>query len=83
HFYPTLLKPLSQVYKINIHNPYKKFTHTQKNILINPSPQKQIQFTFTQPNPPTPKPKILFQPLLPNIHPPYHQSPSQYTPQII
>lgn len=49
-FYPTLLKRVCEVYKINMDKPYKKLTDRQKNILMHGSGDKEIEFTFTQRN---------------------------------
>ena len=46
-FYPTLLKRVCEVYKINMDKPYKKLTERQKNILMNGSGDKEIDFSFT------------------------------------
>lgn len=41
-FYPTLLKRVCEVYKINMDKPYKKLTDRQKNILMNGSGEKKL-----------------------------------------
>ena len=41
-FYPTLLKRVCEVYKINMDKPYKKLTDRQKNILMNGSVIKKL-----------------------------------------
>ena len=78
-FYPTLLKRVCEVYKINMDKPYKKLTDRQKNILMNGSGEKEIEFTFTQRNGGTRKRKMVFEGVVPNIDRRYHESPSEYT----
>ena len=80
-FYPTLLKRVCEVYKINM--PYKKLTDRQKNILMNGSGEKEIEFTFTQRNGGTRKRKMVFEGVVPNIDRRYHESPSEYTREMM
>ncbi len=47
-FYPTLLKRVCEVYKINMDKPFKKLTERQRDILLYGSGDKEIEFTFTQ-----------------------------------
>lgn len=82
-FYPTLLKRVCEVYKINIDKPYKKLTDRQKNILMNGSGEKEIEFTFTQRNGGTRKRKMVFEGVVPNIDRRYHESPSEYTREMM
>ena len=82
-FYPTLLKRVCEVYKINMDKPYKKLTDRQKNILMNGSGEKEIEFTFTQRNGGTRKRKIVFEGVVPNIDRRYHESPSEYTREMM
>ncbi|MCG2388760.1 excinuclease ABC subunit UvrA [Staphylococcus epidermidis] len=82
-FYPTLLKRVCEVYKINMDKPYKKLTDRQKNILMNGSGEKEIEFTFTQRNGGTRKRKMVFEGVVPNIDRRYHESPSEYTREIM
>lgn len=82
-FYPTLLKRVCEVYKINMDKPYKKLTDRQKNILMNGSGEKEIEFTFTQRNGGTRKCKMVFEGVVPNIDRRYHESPSEYTREMM
>lgn len=82
-FYPTLLKRVCEVYKINMDKPYKKLTDRQKNILMNGSGEKEIEFTFTQRNGGTRKRKMVFEGVAPNIDRRYHESPSEYTREMM
>ncbi|MCG2123383.1 excinuclease ABC subunit UvrA [Staphylococcus epidermidis] len=82
-FYPTLLKRVCEVYKINMDKPYKKLTDRQKNILMNGSGEKEIEFTFTQRNGGTRKRKMVFEGVVPNIDRRYHESPSEYTRELM
>ncbi|MDU7022761.1 MAG: excinuclease ABC subunit UvrA, partial [Staphylococcus epidermidis] len=71
------------VYKINMDKPYKKLTDRQKNILMNGSGEKEIEFTFTQRNGGTRKRKMVFEGVVPNIDRRYHESPSEYTREMM
>lgn len=82
-FYPTLLKRVCEVYKINMDKPYKKLTDRQKTILMNGSGEKEIEFTFTQRNGGTRKRKMVFEGVVPNIDRRYHESPSEYTREMM
>ncbi|MGZ9435354.1 excinuclease ABC subunit UvrA [Staphylococcus epidermidis] len=82
-FYPTLLKRVCEVYKINMDKPYKKLTDRQKNILMNGSGEKEIEFTFTQRNGGTRKRKMVFEGVVPNIDRRYHESPFEYTREMM
>ena len=82
-FYPTLLKRVCEVYKINMDKRYKKLTDRQKNILMNGSGEKEIEFTFTQRNGGTRKRKMVFEGVVPNIDRRYHESPSEYTREMM
>ncbi|MBM0759692.1 excinuclease ABC subunit A [Staphylococcus epidermidis] len=82
-FYPTLLKRVCEVYKINMDKPYKKLTDRQKNILMNGSGEKEIEFTFTQRNGGTRKRKMVFEGVVPNIDRRYHESSSEYTREMM
>ncbi|MGZ9489251.1 excinuclease ABC subunit UvrA [Staphylococcus epidermidis] len=82
-FYLTLLKRVCEVYKINMDKPYKKLTDRQKNILMNGSGEKEIEFTFTQRNGGTRKRKMVFEGVVPNIDRRYHESPSEYTREMM
>lgn len=82
-FYPTLLKRVCEVNKINMDKPYKKLTDRQKNILMHGSGDKEIEFTFTQRNGGTRKRKMVFEGVVPNIDRRYHESPSEYTREMM
>ncbi|WP_426806630.1 excinuclease ABC subunit UvrA [Staphylococcus capitis] len=82
-FYPTLLKRVCEVYKIDMDKPYKKLTDRQKNILMHGSGDKEIEFTFTQRNGGTRKRKMVFEGVIPNINRRYHESPSEYTREMM
>ena len=49
-YYPTLLKRVCEVFKINMDKPYKKLTDRQKDIILYGSNGKEIEFTFKQRN---------------------------------
>ncbi|WP_213563111.1 excinuclease ABC subunit UvrA [Staphylococcus auricularis] len=82
-FYPTLLKRVCEVYKINMDKPYKKLTDRQKNILMYGSGDKQIEFTFKQRNGQTRKRTMPFEGVVNNIDRRYHESPSEYTREMM
>ncbi|WP_180541953.1 excinuclease ABC subunit UvrA [Staphylococcus haemolyticus] len=82
-FYPTLLKRVCEVYKINMDKPYKKLTDRQKNILMNGSGDKEIDFSFHSRNGGTRHRRMKFEGLVPNIDRRYHESPSEYTREVM
>ncbi|MBI5971817.1 excinuclease ABC subunit UvrA [Staphylococcus caledonicus] len=82
-FYPTLLKRVCEVYKINMDIPYKKLTDRQKDILMNGSGDKEIEFSFHSRNGDTRRRKMKFEGVLPNIDRRYHESPSEYTREVM
>ena len=82
-FYPTLLKRVCEVYKINMDKPYKKLTYRQKDILMNGSGDKEIKFSFHSRNGGTRRRKMKFEGVLPNIDRRYHESPSEYTREVM
>ncbi|QDW85177.1 excinuclease ABC subunit UvrA [Staphylococcus pasteuri] len=83
-FYPTLLKRVCEVYKINMDKPYKKLTDRQKNILMHGSGDKEIEFTFNQRfGGGKRKRKMVFEGVLNNIDRRYHESPSEYTREMM
>ncbi|MGZ2416379.1 excinuclease ABC subunit A [Staphylococcus caledonicus] len=82
-FYPTLLKRVCEVYKINMDKPYKKLTYRQKDILMNGSGDKEIEFSFHSRNGGTRRRKMKFEGVLPNIDRRYHESPSEYTREVM
>lgn len=83
-FYPTLLKRVCEVYKINMDKPYKKLTDRHKNILMHGSGDKEIEFTFNQRfGGGKRKRKMVFEGVLNNIDRRYHESPSEYTREMM
>ncbi|MDU0843918.1 MAG: excinuclease ABC subunit UvrA [Staphylococcus sp.] len=82
-FYPTLLKRVCEVYKINMDKPYKKLTNRQKDILMNGSGDKEIEFSFHSRNGGTRRRKMKFEGVVPNIDRRYHESPSEYTREMM
>ncbi|MCI2922282.1 excinuclease ABC subunit UvrA [Staphylococcus hominis] len=82
-FYPTLLKRVCEVYKINMDKPYKKLTDRQKGILMNGSGDKEIEFSFHSRNGGTRRRKMKFEGVVANIDRRYHESPSEYTREMM
>ena len=82
-FYPTLLKRVCEVYKINMDKPYKKLTDRQKDILMNGSGDKEIEFSFHSRNGGTRRRKMKFEGVVANIDRRYHESPSEYTREMM
>ncbi|MBO1198756.1 excinuclease ABC subunit UvrA [Staphylococcus simiae] len=82
-FYPTLLKRVCEVYKINMDKPFKKLTERQQNIILYGSGDKEIEFTFTGWNSGTKKRTMVFEGVVPNISRRYHESPSEYTREMM
>ncbi|HDC8074711.1 TPA: excinuclease ABC subunit UvrA [Staphylococcus aureus] len=82
-FYPTLLKRVCEVYKINMDKPFKKLTERQRDILLYGSDDKEIEFTFTQRQGGTRKRTMVFEGVVPNISRRFHESPSEYTREMM
>ncbi len=82
-FYPTLLKRVCEVYKINMDKPFKKLTERQRDILLYGSGDKEIEFTFTQRQGDTRKRTMVFEGVVPNISRRFHESPSEYTREMM
>lgn len=82
-FYPTLLKRVCEVYKINMDKPFKKLTERQRHILLYGSGEKEIEFTFTQRQGGTRKRTMVFEGVVPNISRRFHESPSEYTREMM
>ncbi|GJF44687.1 excinuclease ABC subunit UvrA [Staphylococcus argenteus] len=82
-FYPTLLKRVCEVYKINMDKPFKKLTDRQRDILLYGSGEKEIEFTFTQRQGGTRKRTMVFEGVIPNISRRFHESPSEYTREMM
>ena len=82
-FYPTLLKRVCEVYKINMDKPFKKLTERQRDILLYGSGDKEVEFTFTQRQGGTRKRTMVFEGVVPNISRRFHESPSEYTREMM
>ncbi|HDC7488132.1 TPA: excinuclease ABC subunit UvrA [Staphylococcus aureus] len=82
-FYPTLLKRVCEVYKINMDKPFKKLTERQRDILLYGSGDKEIEFTFTQRQGGTRKRTMVFEGVVPNISRRFHECPSEYTREMM
>ncbi|HDJ5200336.1 TPA: excinuclease ABC subunit UvrA [Staphylococcus aureus] len=82
-FYPTLLKRVCEVYKINMDKPFKKLTERQRDILLYGSGDKEIEFTFTQRQGGTRKRTMVFEGVVPNISRRFRESPSEYTREMM
>ena len=82
-FYPTLLKRVCEVYKIDMDKPYKKLTQRQKDILMYGSKGKKIEFMFRQRNGQKRKRTMDFEGVVHNVNRRYHESPSEYTREMM
>lgn len=82
-FYPTMLKRVCEVYKINMDKPFKKLTERQQNILLYGSGDKEIEFTFTRRNGSRNKRKMAFEGVVANVNRRFHDSPSEYTRDVM
>lgn len=82
-FYPTLLKRVAEVYKIDIDRPFKKLTDRQKDIILYGSKGKEITFTFEQRNGASRTRTMEFEGVVPNIERRYHESPSEYVREMM
>lgn len=82
-YYPTLLKRVCDVYKINMDKPYKKLTERQKNIILYGSGDKEITFTFKSKFGQARKRTMVFEGVVPNIERRYHDSPSEYVREMM
>ncbi|MCE5153488.1 excinuclease ABC subunit UvrA [Staphylococcus hyicus] len=82
-YYPTLLKRVCDVYKINMDKPYKKLTERQKNIILYGSGNKEITFTFKSKFGQARKRTMVFEGVVPNIERRYHDSPSEYVREMM
>ncbi|MGO2788807.1 MAG: excinuclease ABC subunit UvrA, partial [Staphylococcus saprophyticus] len=76
-FYPTILKRVCEVFKINMDKPFKKLTDRQKDIILYGSKGKEIDFTFTQRNGQSRKRTMAFEGVINNVSRRYHDSPSE------
>lgn len=82
-YYPTLLKRVCDVYKINMDKPYKKLTERQKNIILYGSGDKEITFTFKSKFGQARTRTMVFEGVVPNIERRYHDSPSEYVREMM
>ncbi|MCD8904627.1 excinuclease ABC subunit UvrA [Staphylococcus chromogenes] len=82
-YYPTLLKRVCEVYKINMDKPYKKLTERQKNIILHGSGEKEITFTFKSKFGQSRTRTMVFEGVVPNIERRYHDSPSEYVREMM
>ncbi|PTF77443.1 excinuclease ABC subunit UvrA [Staphylococcus chromogenes] len=82
-YYPTLLKRVCEVYKINMDKPYKKLTERQKNIVLYGSGEKEITFTFKSKFGQSRTRTMVFEGVVPNIERRYHDSPSEYVREMM
>ena len=82
-YYPTLLKRVCEVYKINMDKPYKKLTERQKNIILYGSGEKEITFTFKSKFGQSRTRTMVFEGVVPNIERRYHDSPSEYVREMM
>ncbi len=82
-FYPTLLKRVCEVYKINMDKPYKKLTDRQKSIILHGSGDKEITFSFQSKNGQQRTRTMPFEGVIPNIERRYHESPSEYVREMM
>nr|HCT0560052.1 excinuclease ABC subunit UvrA [Staphylococcus pseudintermedius] len=82
-FYPSMLKRLCEVYKINMDKPFKKLTERQRNIILYGSGDKEIEFTFKSKFGQERKRTMPFEGVVPNIERRYHESPSEYVREMM
>ncbi|WP_411848466.1 excinuclease ABC subunit UvrA [Staphylococcus pseudintermedius] len=82
-FYPSMLKRVCEVYKINMDKPFKKLTERQRNIILYGSGDKEIEFTFKSKFGQERKHTMPFEGVVPNIERRYHESPSEYVREMM
>ncbi|MDK3724983.1 excinuclease ABC subunit UvrA [Staphylococcus pseudintermedius] len=82
-FYPSMLKRVCEVYKINMDKPFKKLTERQRNIILYGSGDKEIEFTFKSKFGQERKRTMPFEGVVPNIERRYHESPSEYVREMM
>ncbi|UXR78760.1 MULTISPECIES: excinuclease ABC subunit UvrA [unclassified Staphylococcus] len=82
-FYPTLLKRVCEVYKINMDKPFGKLTERQQNIILYGSGEKEITFTFNSRSGEKRKRTMPFEGVVPNIERRFNESPSEYTREMM
>ncbi|EJG5113570.1 excinuclease ABC subunit UvrA [Staphylococcus pseudintermedius] len=83
NFYPSMLKRVCEVYKINMDKPFKKLTERQRNIILYGSGDKEIEFTFKSKFGQERKRTMPFEGVVPNIERRYHESPSEYVREMM
>ena len=74
---------MCEVYKIDMDKPYKKLTQRQKDILMYGSKGKKIEFMFRQRNGQKRKRTMEFEGVVHNVNRRYHESPSEYTREMM
>ncbi|EKK5513050.1 excinuclease ABC subunit UvrA [Staphylococcus pseudintermedius] len=82
-FYPSMLKRVCEVYKINMDKTFKKLTERQRNIILYGSGDKEIEFTFKSKFGQERKRTMPFEGVVPNIERRYHESPSEYVREMM
>lgn len=82
-FYPSMLKRVCEIYKINMDKPFKKLTERQRNIILYGSGDKEIEFTFKSKFGQERKRTMPFEGVVPNIERRYHESPSEYVREMM
>lgn len=82
-FYPTLLKRVCEVYKINMDKPFGKLTERQQNIILYGSGDKELTFTFNSRSGEKRKRMMPFEGVVPNIERRFNESPSEYTREMM
>ncbi|HAR6064474.1 TPA: excinuclease ABC subunit UvrA [Staphylococcus pseudintermedius] len=82
-FYPSMLKRVCEVYKINMDKPFKKLTERQRNIILYGSGDKEIEFTFKSKFGQERKRTMPFEGVVLNIERRYHESPSEYVREMM
>ncbi|NBK46223.1 excinuclease ABC subunit UvrA [Staphylococcus delphini] len=82
-FYPSMLKRVCEVYKINMDKSFKKLTERQRNIILYGSGDKEIEFTFKSKFGQERKRTMPFEGVVPNIERRYHESPSEYVREMM
>ncbi|EJG1242954.1 excinuclease ABC subunit UvrA [Staphylococcus pseudintermedius] len=82
-FYPSMLKRVCEVYKINMDKPFKKLTERQRNIILYGSGDKEIEFTFKSKFGQERKRTMPLEGVVPNIERRYHESPSEYVREMM
>lgn len=82
-FYPSMLKRVCEVYKINMDKPFKKLTERQRNIILYGSGDKEIEFIFKSKFGQERKRTMPFEGVVPNIERRYHESPSEYVREMM